>query len=90
MGTSGVSKGMSLFVLAVVVVLGTLSWQKYLKSRPQGVPPVWRVGNKASPTGGFGSRPQDFADPRSSTLRYVSKYERQQGAQTNTTVGGRR
>jgi hypothetical protein len=77
--------------VAVVVGFGSLSWKKYLKSRPQGVPPVVKTANPASPRGGgFGSRPQDFADPRTTTLRYVSKWERQQGVQGNTTVGGKR
>jgi hypothetical protein len=88
--TSGVCKGLAVLAVAVVVGFGSLSWKKYLKSRPQGVPPVQRVANPASPRGGFGSRPQDFADPRTTTLRHVSEWDRKQGVVGNTTVGGKR
>ncbi len=90
MKSSGAATGIVVVVLAVVLGGGFFAWGKYMKSRPQGVPHVTRVANPARPTAGFGSRPQDFADPRTTTLRHVSKWDRQQGVQGNTTVGGRR
>ena len=67
MSTSGVCKGLAVLAVAVVVGFGSLSWKKYLKSRPQ-----------------------DFADPRTTTLRHVSEWDRKQGVVGNTTVGGKR
>jgi hypothetical protein len=90
MNTSGVSRGMGILVLVVVLGGGLFATNKYLRSRPGGALPVTRVGNPTRPTAGFGSRATDFADPRTTTLRYVSKYERSQGVQPNVTVGGRR
>ena len=86
MATLGITRGLGIVVVAVVAGLGVLATNKYLHSRPQGVPPVVRVANPAHPTAGFGSRPADFGDPRKSTLRFVSKYEAQQGVRANTTL----
>jgi hypothetical protein len=88
--TSGASRGLIIVTLVVVLGGGLFAWSQYLKSRPQGVPPVTRVGNKASPRAGFGSRATDFADPRTTTLRHVSSWDRRQGVQPNVAIGGRR
>jgi hypothetical protein len=91
MNSSGYTKGVGIFFLVAILGVGGFAFQKYLRSRPQGIPPVQRVANPARPRGpSFGSRGTDFADPRTTTLRYVSKYERSQGVQPNVTVGGRR
>jgi hypothetical protein len=84
----GVSKAMSFIILALVVGGGMFAMDKYKRSRPGGIPPVTRY--HSSPSSGFGSRPQDFADPSRTTLRYVSEFERSQGVRPNTTIGGRR
>jgi hypothetical protein len=90
MNTSGYSRGVGIVILVAILGVGGFATQKYLRSRPQGVPPVVRAAHPARPTAGFGSRRTDFADPRTTTLRYVSKYERSQGVQPNVIVGGRR
>jgi hypothetical protein len=84
------SRGVGLVILLLVVGGGIFATHTYLRSRPNGVPPVTRVANPPRPSAGFGSRRTDFADPRTTTLRYVSKFERQQGVQPNVTIGGRR
>ena len=90
MNTSGASKAIGIVVLVVVLGGGVFATSKYLQSRPQGVPPMTRATNPARPKAGFGSRPTDFADPRTSTLHYVSDFEKKQGVRPNTTIGGRR
>jgi hypothetical protein len=78
-----------MFLFLAAIIGGAIyAADKYMRSRPGGVPTVTRAPLR--PSGGFGSRATDFANPNTTTLRYVSKYERSQGVQPNVTVGGKR
>jgi hypothetical protein len=77
---------MIVLVLVVVVGGGLFAANKYLSSNPGGVAKA-RTPAPVRPKSDFGSRPTDFADPRTYNLRVVTKWEQEKlGTRPNMTL----